>query len=133
MVNFHVNDEVLLKNDSSLFNSRSAKYAGKVMIIRAVEDGRYILKVKNGTASENRELLRERFNSSQFQLNPLEVRTVVVDEDNIEIQAKNYEGKWVAILKIEEGEMRRRCDLQKLGFNGLSLDTVGRLRLAKNG
>lgn len=126
-MNFRINDVVTLKQG---LTGEKEKYSGKTLMIRAISEGHYIMKVPNKTApKDNRELMDVSFNDADIQLNPLEVKVETESDGIIDIMAKNSKDEWVAILRLQDGELLRKKDLAKQGFSGLKLDFKGRLRL----
>ena len=58
-----------------------------------------------------------------------EVKVETDSDGIIDIMAKNSKDEWIAILRLQDGELLRKKDLAKQGFSGLKLDFKGRLRL----
>lgn len=127
---FRIGETVKLREDLS---DSKAEFSGKQLVVRAIDNGRYIMKSpKENAIILNRKLMDIPFSEYDIQLNPMDVR--INKHDNIiDIEALNDNNEWKPILRLQDGEFMRQKDLNRLGFTGLSLDFKGRLRLAMVG
>lgn len=124
---FRIGETVKLREDLS---DSKAEFSGKQLVVRAIDNGRYIMKSpKENATILNRKLMDIPFSEYDIQLNPMDVR--INKHDNIiDIEALNDNNEWKPILRLQDGEFMRQKNLNRLGFTGLSLDFKGRLRLA---
>lgn len=127
---FRIGETVKLREDLS---DSKAEFSGKQLVVRAIDNGRYIMKSpKENATILNRKLMDIPFSEYDIQLNPMDVR-INKHDDIIDIEALNDNNEWKPILRLQDGEFMRQKDLNRLGFTGLSLDFKGRLRLATVG